>query len=81
MAAGLSSPLIFETKKSSRMKKFLFVLTVVFAQVTGFAQSDTSGPIEPGMETSFDNTELLIVALVGLALLLLLYFFFRRRRK
>jgi LPXTG-motif cell wall-anchored protein len=62
------------------MKKFLFVLPVVFA-LTSFAQTDTSGPIEPGMETSFDNTELLIVALVGLALLLFLYFFFRQRRK
>ncbi len=59
------------------MKKvFSFLLLIlpflVFAQDT---------PVEPGMETSFDNTELLVVALVGLALLLALYFFFRRRRK
>lgn len=59
------------------MKKFVFLLILAFPFL-GISQET---PVEPGMETSFDNTELLVVALVGLALLLALYFFFRRRRR
>ncbi|MGZ5286978.1 MAG: LPXTG cell wall anchor domain-containing protein [Flavisolibacter sp.] len=60
------------------MKKiFSFLLLVLFPLLL-LAQNT---PVEPGMETSFDNSELLVVALVGLALLLALYFFFRRRRR
>lgn len=61
--------------------KCLFVFTFLFVSNHLLAQTDTIAPVEPGMETSFDNTELLIIALVGLALLMLLYFYFRRRRK
>ena len=59
------------------MKKIISFLLILVLPLLMLAQ-DT--PVEPGMETSFDNTELLVVALVGLALLLALYFFFRRRR-
>jgi LPXTG-motif cell wall-anchored protein len=65
------------------MKKTYFKLMCTFlvllTTITTIAQ-DSLQPIEPDMETSFENTELLIVALIGLALLLALYFFFRRRR-
>lgn len=61
--------------------KYLFVFAFLFVSNQLLAQTDSIAPVEPGMETSFDNTELLIIALVGLALLMLLYFYFRRRRK
>ncbi len=66
------------------MKKLLLKLMCAFlliiSSVVALAQ-DSLQPVEPDKETSFENTELLFVALVGLALLLALYFFFRRRRR
>jgi LPXTG-motif cell wall-anchored protein len=57
----------------------LSVLLMTYS-IIAFTQ-DSLSPVEPDMETSFENTELLIIALVGLALLLLLYFVFKRRRR
>lgn len=37
--------------------------------------------IEPDKETSFDNYELLVIAILGLLLLIGLRFWFRRTRK
>ncbi|RYF83662.1 MAG: hypothetical protein EON98_10095 [Chitinophagaceae bacterium] len=46
------------------------------------AQQDSLGrEIEPGMETSFENYEVLIIAVLGLLLLIGLRFWFRRTRK
>jgi len=62
-------------------KMFLSLISFVFVFVQAFAQGDTTRLAEPNRETSYDNQELLVIALVGLALLLLLYFFFRRSRR
>lgn len=61
--------------------KKLLISFLLFLPATLIMAQDSLRPVEPGMETSFDNTELLIIALVGLALLMLLYFYFRRRRR
>jgi hypothetical protein len=59
------------------------ISTLLFLFITGVlqAQSDTTRPVEPGLETSYENQDLLIIALVGLGILLLLYFFFKRSRR
>jgi hypothetical protein len=44
-----------------------------------FAQADSIRKIEPERETSFDNYELLIIAILGLLILMGLRFWFRRR--
>lgn len=62
------------------MKKSRFVLLLSLLALSSAAQ-DSLQPVEPGMETSGTNTELLYVALAGLALLLLVYFMWRRRRR
>jgi LPXTG-motif cell wall-anchored protein len=54
---------------------FFFLLVSNFT----WAQADSIKPVEPNMETSSDNQELMIIALVGLVILLVLYFFFRKR--
>ena len=57
---------------------------ICFTLVTclSFAQIDTAGRvIEPDRETSFENFELLIIAIIGLLLLIGLRFWFRRTRK
>ncbi len=64
------------------MKKSLSILTTLLLSCYfSLAQTDSLKPVEPNKETSYDNQELLIIALVGLALLLVLYFFFRRTRR
>ena len=63
------------------INKKLLVLFFFLLNVHCLLAQDTANSVEPDMETSFENTELMIVALIGLALLLALYFFFRRRRK
>lgn len=53
----------------------LFVACVLRAQTTGVRE------IEPDRETSFENYELLIIAVLGLLLLMGLRFWFKRTRK
>jgi hypothetical protein len=62
------------------MKYLLSVWFSLLAFVS-FAQADTTRTIEPGQETSFENYELLIIAIVGLLLLMGSRFWFRRTRK
>ncbi|HVF97816.1 MAG TPA: hypothetical protein VM871_10860 [Flavisolibacter sp.] len=61
--------------------KCLALFWFLFFSLSTFAQADSVRKIEPGMETSFDNYELLIIAIVGLLLLIGLRFWFRRTRK
>jgi len=62
------------------MKKAL--LSLYFLLITALASAqDSTKPVEPEMETSYENYELLIIALVGLVILLLIYFYFRRTRR
>lgn len=60
------------------MKKITFLLS--FLPVFALAQSATN-PVEPNMETSYENYELLFIALAGLGILLLIYFYFKRTRR
>lgn len=61
-----------------------YALTIYFSFLSlfSFAQIDSIGKaIEPDMETSFENYELLIIAVLGLLLLVGLRFWFKRTRK
>jgi hypothetical protein len=60
--------------------KRLLIACLFLLSLSALAQNDTSRAVEPQMETSYDNMELLIIALVGLALLIAMYFFFRKTR-
>jgi hypothetical protein len=60
------------------MKSLLTLLTSLGSLLL-FAQSDSIRKIEPERETSFDNYELLIIAILGLLILMGLRFWFRRR--
>lgn len=63
------------------MRYLLLTFFSILSLLT-FAQSDTATKaIEPGMETSFENYELLIIAVLGLLLLIGLRFWFKRTRK
>ena len=62
--------------------KRLLIPCLLLLSLAALAQNDTTArPVEPNMETSYDNMELLIIALVGLVLLIAMYFFFRKTRK
>lgn len=62
--------------------KYFLLLCFSFLSLYAMAQADTLGrKIEPDMETSFENYELLIIAILGLLLLMGLRFWFRRTRK
>lgn len=61
------------------MKIILSSLALIMGMAS-LAQ-DTLPPPITNRETSFDNYELLVIALIGLALLLALYFMWRRRRR
>jgi hypothetical protein len=62
--------------------KYILLFYFFFLSLAAFAQADSMGrEIEPDMETSFENYELLILALLGLLLLIGLRFWFRRTRK
>lgn len=61
--------------------KYPLLICSSFLSLLSQAQADTGRKIEPGQETSFDNYELLIIAIVGLLLLMGLRFWFRRTRK
>jgi hypothetical protein len=61
-----------------------YILLICFSVLTllTLAQGDSIvRKIEPDMETSFENYELLIVAVIGLLLLIGLRFWFWRRKK
>jgi hypothetical protein len=61
--------------------KYAVLVSVSLLSLLAFAQPDSVRKIEPGKETSFDNFELLVIALLGLLLLIGLRFWFRRTRK
>lgn len=62
--------------------KYLFLVYFSFFAVAGFAQPiDSVRVIEPDRETSFENYELLILAILGLLLLMGIRFWFKRTRK
>lgn len=67
------------TLQTFTMKRLLIPCLLLLSLAT-LAQNDTTRPVEPQMETSYDNMELLIMALVGLVLLIAMYFFFRKTR-
>ena len=60
---------------------FSFLSFLSFAQNGSARRIDSVREIEPGKETSFENYELLIVAILGLLLLMGLRFWFKRTRK
>ena len=60
--------------------KFLFFILFSFLCMAMYAQ-DSLRQIEPGQETSFENYELLIIAVLGLLILIGLRFWFKRTRK
>lgn len=62
------------------MKGIISSLILLLAFVTTIAQTGTQ-PVEPNMETSYENYELLFIAIAGLAILLLIYFYFKRTRR
>lgn len=62
------------------MKYPVFFCVALFSLVAS-AQPDSVRTIEPGLQTSFEKYELLIIAVVGLALLMGLRFWFKRTRK
>lgn len=61
--------------------KYLLLIWFSFLSFFCLAQADTARKIEPAQQTSFDNYELRIIAIVGLLLLIGLRFWFRRTRK
>ena len=62
--------------------KYALTIYFSFLSLFSFAQIDSIGKaIEPDMETSFENYELLIIAVLGLLLLVGLRFWFKRTRK
>jgi divalent metal cation (Fe/Co/Zn/Cd) transporter len=61
--------------------KSIFLSLCLFLSTITLAQPGTTKAIEPDQETSYENMELLVIALVGLFILLLVYFFFRRNRR
>ena len=63
-------------RKVPRMKHFAAFLLVLIT--SGAYSQDTPRTIEPGHQTSYDNKDLLLISLAGLALLLAIYFLFRR---
>jgi high-affinity nickel permease len=62
--------------------KFLLLVCFVLVTVAALSQPiDSVRVIEADRETSFENYELLIIAVLGLLLLMGLRFWFRRTRK
>ena len=61
--------------------KRLFLFGFCLLSLLCFAQTDSFRVIEPDQETSFENYELLIMAVAGLLLLMGIRFWFKRTRK
>jgi hypothetical protein len=62
------------------MKQGLLLLASFFSLLL-YAQPDSIRKIEPDMETSFENYELLIIAILALLVLMGMRFWFKRTRK
>ena len=62
------------------MKYLLLILSSFFSLYLP-AQTDTLRTIEPDRETSFENYELLVIAILGLLILMGLRVWFKRTRK
>lgn len=63
------------------MMKYVWMLCFSLLTFLSHAQADSVGKaIEPDRETSFENYELLIIAILGLLLLMGLRFWFKRTR-
>ena len=60
--------------------KYLLLIHFSILSLLAFAQADSIRAIEPDQETSFENYELLIIAILGLLLLIGIRFWFRRVR-
>ncbi|MDQ3279217.1 MAG: hypothetical protein M3Q06_12890 [Bacteroidota bacterium] len=60
--------------------KYLFLFASIFASLFLMAQSAATREIEPDQETSFENYEVLIVAVLALLLLMGIRLWFKRRR-
>jgi hypothetical protein len=71
----------FLIKVKQMIKSFAFVLLFQFATVIASAQIDSIPIVEPDKETSYENYELLIIAIAGFLLLLVVYFFFKHSRR
>ena len=64
------------------MKSFALIVCFSVLSLLSFGQADSINvAVEPGQETSFENYELLIIAIAGLLLLMGLRFWFKRTRK
>lgn len=63
------------------MAKMFFLIGCFLFSWPLLAQPDSVRKIEPQQETSFDNYELLVLAILGLLLLIGLRFWFWRTRK
>jgi LPXTG-motif cell wall-anchored protein len=65
------------------MKRLIFFYLLLINVAASAQNTPATNPKlpEPDLETSYDSEEILIIALVGLALLLALYFLFRRTRR
>jgi hypothetical protein len=61
--------------------RYLFLIGFTILAFAGLGQNDSIRVIEPDRETSFENFELLAIAIIGLLLLIGLRFWFRRTRK
>jgi hypothetical protein len=61
--------------------KYLLLLTSIFTSLFLWAQTDATREIEPDRETSFENYELLIIAVLALVVLMGIRFWFKRTRK
>ena len=61
--------------------RYLFLIGFTILALVSLAQNDSIRVIEPDRETSFENYELLAIAVIGLLLLMGLRFWFRRTRK
>lgn len=62
------------------MERVLLITILFLASIRSIAQ-DSLAAIEPGYETSFENTELWIIVAIGFLVLVGLYFLFRRKRR
>ena len=61
--------------------KYLLLFASFFSSLLLLAQTDVTREIEPDRETSFENYELLIIAVLALLLLIGIRFWFKRTRK
>jgi|GEM_PF-6487371 len=62
--------------------KYVLMIYCSLLTFLSWSQADSVGrAIEPDRETSFENYELLIIAVLGLLLLVGLRFWFKRTRK